>query len=111
VAAACHDAEFARRNKIDQKTACEFTHEDQKSGFLSKAMKEIRAPQRQALKLMNFQSPYLKGTRPTLSNLRRLTRIKRVLADQRPAYVPPVLCLNENGKMFILHPTKGWRSA
>ena len=60
---------------------------------------------------MNFQSPYLKGTLPTLSNLRRLTRIKRVLADQRPAYVPPVLCLNENGKMFILHPTKGWRSS
>ena len=49
MAAACHDAEFARRNKIDQKTACEFTHEDQKSGFLSKAMKEVAARKKSGL--------------------------------------------------------------
>lgn len=60
---------------------------------------------------MNFSIPDMKGIRPTLSNLRRILREQRVVAGQRPAYVPPVLCLNENGKMFILHPTKGWRPA
>lgn len=43
MAAACHDAEIAKRNDISQKVACEFTREDAKSGLLSKAMKEAAA--------------------------------------------------------------------
>jgi hypothetical protein len=49
MAAACHDAEIASRNKIDQKTACEFTREDAKSGLLSKAMKEVAARKKSGL--------------------------------------------------------------
>lgn len=49
MAAACHDAEFARRHKIEQKTASESTHEDQKSGLLSKAMKEAAARKKSGL--------------------------------------------------------------
>jgi hypothetical protein len=38
-----------RRNNISQKVACEFIHEDQKSGLLSKAMKEAAARKKSGL--------------------------------------------------------------
>ena len=49
MAAACHDAEIAKRNNISQKVACEFTHEDAKSGLLSQAMKEQAARKKSGL--------------------------------------------------------------
>ena len=49
MAAACHDAEIAERHDISQKVACEFTHEDAKSGLLSKAMKEAAARKKSGL--------------------------------------------------------------
>ena len=62
---------------------------------------------------MNFSNEYVKGTRPTLSNLRRILREQRVVAGLRPAYVPSVLrrFSGVNGKRLVLHPTKGWRPA
>ena len=61
---------------------------------------------------MNFSIPDMKGIRPTLSNLRRILRERRITEGLRFAYIPVLLSYKAaNGKVYKLHPTKGWRPA
>lgn len=57
---------------------------------------------------MRIVNLIVRGSRPELSNLRRLNRHARIQTGRRPETITAER-LTAQGKRQRLHPTKGWR--